>query len=331
MVSIIVPVYDAEKYLVACIESILIQSYSNLEVVLVDDGSPDGSGTICDEYAKKDSRIVVVHQENKGVSAARNTGLDIARGDYFSFVDSDDELYPNAIEFLLKDIIEYDADMASAVKSTVQPDGSMLSPYTTHKLSCYFGLDMLNLSLEGERQTNSACAKLFSKSKFASVRFEVGKSINEDGFFLFQCYTLMPKVVQHSESIYKYFIRSNSNSRNAFSEKYLDMLYFAERKREIIERDFPELADKVIVMEMCTHLFFLEILCRTTEKKYTRYGRESIRFVKRNFKSFECINAHERKMARIVAYGLYPLYKLAYRLRVVLKGRKSNGCPDKQS
>jgi len=323
LVSVIIPVYGAEKYLESCIESVLGQTYTNLEIILVDDGSVDKSGIICDEYAENDHRITVIHQENKGVSAARNAGLDRVGGDYYAFVDSDDELYSNAIEFLLKDMLEYDADMASAVKTTVQPSGNEVNPYTNHKLNVYSGLDMLTLSLDGDRQTNSACAKLFSREKFASVRFEEGKSINEDGFYLFQCYTLKPRVVQHNESVYKYFIRSNSNSRNAFSEKYLDMLYFAERKKEITSTEFPELMDRVLTMEVSTHLFFLEILCRTSEKKYRKYAKKSIAFVKQNFKSFECINDHERKMAWIVSNGLYPLYKLAYKLRNVFK-RKYN-------
>lgn len=321
LVSVIVPVYGTENYLSTCIESIIAQTYNNLEIILVDDGSKDNSGAICDDYAEKDARIVVIHKSNNGVSAARNTGLDHANGDFFTFVDSDDELYPNAIEFLLKDIFDYNADMASAVKTAVYPDGNETNPYTNHESKIYEGLDMLMLSLDGERQTNSACAKLFNRAKFCSVRFEEGKSINEDGFYLFQCYTLKPTVIQHNESVYKYYIRSNSNSRNEFSEKYLDMLYFAEKKKEIVNKCFPELNSKVVTMEISTHLFFLEILCRTTEKKYDKYVRNSIDFVRKNLKTFKCINSHEMKMARIVGNGLYPLYKLAYRVRSVLKGR----------
>ncbi len=314
-ISVIVPIYNSEKYLPMCIESIINQTYKNIEIVLIDDGSTDSSLEICMRYAATDERIKVIHQDNKGVSVARNVGLEKMTGEYFSFVDSDDELKKNAIEFLLKDILEYNADMASAVKSIVSPNGTISSIYANHSLNVYTGLEMLNLSLEGERQTNSACAKLFKYSVFGKIRFAEGRSINEDGFFLFQCYTLKPIVVQHNESIYLYYIREGSNSRNAFSDKFFDMIYFSERKKEIINKEFPELADKLITMEVSAHLFFLEILCRTNEKKYKEAQKRSIQLVKKYYSVFYCINKHERQMAWIVAHGLYPIYKLAFRLK----------------
>ena len=102
MISIIVPVYKAEKYLSRCVDSILGQTYKDLEVILVDDGSPDGSGVLCDAYAAKDSRVRVIHKENGGVSTARNVGLDAAGGDYISFVDSDDYVDPDMYEKMVK-------------------------------------------------------------------------------------------------------------------------------------------------------------------------------------------------------------------------------------
>lgn len=315
LVSVIVPVYKAEPYLSACIESIRRQTHKNLEIILIDDGSPDGCPRICDEYAERDARIYVIHQENRGVSAARNVGLEHAKGEFFAFVDSDDELMPHAVEFLLCDMHEHNADMVSAVKSSVLPDGTVACQYEDHALHVYKGLDMLKLSLDGERQTNSACAKLFRREIFGHLRYVEGKNINEDGFFLFQCYTLKPTVVQHNESIYLYYIRSNSNSKNAFSDKYFDMLCFCELKKEIIERDFPELTDKLVTMEVSVHLFFLEILCRTTDAKYKSAQRASIQVVKKNYRIFECMNKHERKMAWIVAHGFYPVYKLLVRIK----------------
>ena len=101
LISVIVPVYKVEPYLRECLDSIVNQSYRNLEIILIDDGSPDRSGEICDEYAANDKRIVVIHQENKGVSEARNAALDIARGDYFQFVDSDDRIEKNTCETAL--------------------------------------------------------------------------------------------------------------------------------------------------------------------------------------------------------------------------------------
>ena len=219
------------------------------------------------------------------------------------------------MEFLLGDAQKYNADIVSAVKSIIDKNGNISNIYGNGALNVYTGLDMLTLSLEGDRQTNSACAKLFKRSFFKNVRFEEGRSINEDGFYLFQCYALRPIVVQHNVSVYNYFIRSNSNSRNAFSEKYLDMLYFVDRKKEIIMKDFPELKKHIVTMEVSTNLFFLEILCRTTDKKYKPYINNSIKLVSCHYKDFYCINKHERMMAWIVYHRLYHIYKLLVRVK----------------
>ena len=111
-ISIIIPVYRVETYLPKCIESILVQTYKNLEIILVDDGSPDRCGKICDEYQKKDGRIRVIHKKNEGVARARNDGLDCATGDYISFIDSDDWIAPDAYEKLYRGLQENGADCA---------------------------------------------------------------------------------------------------------------------------------------------------------------------------------------------------------------------------
>lgn len=112
MVSVIVPVFNVKPYLAECLDSIIHQTYTDLQIILIDDGSTDGSGAVCDAYAAKDARIRVVHQENRGLSAARNRGIELATGEYLNFVDSDDYLLPDCIETLLKLCIEHDADMS---------------------------------------------------------------------------------------------------------------------------------------------------------------------------------------------------------------------------
>lgn len=310
LISVIVPVYGAEPYLALCIESICMQTYTNLEILLVDDGSPDNCPEICDEYALRDNRIKVLHQTNKGVSAARNAGINMARGDYITFVDSDDELFPNAIEQMLLDALSCDADIAYAVKCSIKPDGEVINIYEDGTCNIYDGLTSLCLSLDGERQTNSACAKLFKYAFLGDVRFEEGKSINEDGFFLFECYVKQPKVIQHNVCVYKYYIRDNSSSRKVFSEKYFDMIYFCERKKEIVNALFPEISDKLINMEVSTHLFFLETLCRTYDKKYRKDIRNSIRLVRKYYKVYVPLNNHEKQFSKIVYFGFYSMYKL---------------------
>lgn len=315
LVSVIVPVYNAEFYLRDCVRSIIDQSYPRLEILLINDGSLDDSGVLCDALAETDDRIKVFHQENRGVSAARNVGLNNAIGEYIVFVDSDDQLSPNAVSLLLNDAIQHKAEVASAVKSLVKLNGETIDLYGNGALTVYTGLKPLQLSLDRDRQTNSVCAKLFRRAFLEDVRFVEGKNINEDSFFLFECYLKQPVLVQHNEAVYRYFVRENSNSRGRFSEKYLDMLYFAKRKKEMVLATYPQLSNHVVNMEVSTHLFFLEALCRTTDKKYRKYQQESVALVRRWYRQYSPLNRHERDFAKIVRYGLYPLYKWAIRIK----------------
>ena len=315
LVSVIVPVFNSERYLSRCIDSILHQSYSYLELILVDDGSTDDSPKICDAFMEKDSRIKVIHQSNRGVSSARNSGINSSCGDYLMFVDSDDTISINAIELLLNDASAYHADIVSAVKTTIDTDGYIHCAYEDGLVNVYDGLVPLKMSLEYDRQTNSACAKLFSRSFIGNLRFVDGRTINEDGYFIFQCYARCPVLVQHNVSVYQYYVHLNSSSRECFSEKYFDMIYFADEKMKYIRDNHPDLMKSAINMEVSTHLFFLEVLCRTNDKKYITARDNSIRIVKKNYRLYVTQNRHEHKMAKIVRLGLYPIYKMLWRVK----------------
>ena len=127
LISIIIPVYNVSKYLDKCVKSILLQTYSNLEIILVNDGSTDGSGVLCDELKKTDKRICVIHKPNGGLSDARNAGLDIATGDYIGFVDSDDYVEPDMFQILLENAMKYDADVSGCRYAEVYEDGNRIA------------------------------------------------------------------------------------------------------------------------------------------------------------------------------------------------------------
>lgn len=315
LVSIIVPVYGTEAYLPACIESICNQTHENIQIILVDDQSPDRCPEICEEYAQKDSRITVIHQKNKGVSGARNTGLDNAKGEYVMFVDSDDELYENAVEILLNDAFAYHADVVSAEKKRSTSKNQNIQTTGNGTITVFQNDKPLLLSLMGDKNTNSSCAKLFKASLIKDMRFEEGKNIHEDGFFIFQCYMKKPFLVQHNEIVYTYNFRENSNSRQVFSEKYLSMLYFCDRKKDLVAQHCPQYTEQAHNMEVRTHLQFLDVLCRTNDKKYRKTHKESVETVRRLYQYHKPINDHHKKLAWIVANGLYPLYKKAIRFK----------------
>lgn len=315
LVSIIVPVYGTEEYLPACIESILRQSYPHIQVILVDDQSPDGCPEICDRYARTDPRITVIHQENKGVSGARNTGLAHASGDYLMFVDSDDELYPDAVRLLVQDAAEHHADIVSAVKRIADESGKTSCSCEDGSCRVYRDEAPVLLSLTGDRNTNSACAKLFKADFIRGICFVEGQNIHEDGFFVFQCYLRKPVLVQHNVAGYQYNERQNSNSRQAFSDKYLSMLYFCERKKELISRQFPQYMEQACNMEVRTNLQLLQLLCRTNDRQYLQLQKRCVQTVRRLYRFHRPINESHRKLAGIVRLGLYPLYKFAVRLK----------------
>lgn len=315
LVSIIVPIYGTEEYLTACIESLCKQTYSNIEIILVDDQSPDRCPEICDRFAEDDSRITVIHQRNTGVSGARNTGIRHAKGDYFMFVDSDDTLCHDAVEVLLRDAHKYKADVVFAAVRSIQLDGSFSDNHYDGSYTFFTNDDALLHSLQGSQDTIGVHAKLFDASFIQDIFFEEGKNLNEDGFFLFQVFLRKPVLVRDNVVVYIYNNRADSGSRQGFSDKYLSMLYFCDRKKELIAAQYPQYTDQVHNMEVRTNLQFLDVLCRTTEKKYKEIQRQSIRTVRKLYQYHKPVNDHHRMLAWIVKYGLYPLYKWAIRMK----------------
>ena len=211
--SIIVPVYKVEKYLPRCIDSILAQTFGDFELILIDDGSPDGCGRICDEYARKDKRIVVIHQKNMGVSAARNAGLDIARGRYIGFVDSDDWIEPQMYEVMMDAIRENGADMAVCGVRYADEDGKFTR---ADRLSegVYTRAGLLeDVFAMPNKLGGICCNKVFDASKIASVRFKVGMTIAEDALYLFDCFMRIDGAVKIGDALYNVYERCGSATR----------------------------------------------------------------------------------------------------------------------
>lgn len=315
LVSVIVPVYGTETFLPECIDSIRKQTYTAIEILLVDDQSPDRCPEICDAYAEKDPRIRVIHQRNTGVSGARNTGIRAARGAYLMFVDSDDELYPDAVAILMQDIADNGADIASGKKDPVDENGKTLRTYSDDECCVFRGEEPLVLSLDGESNTNSVCAKLFKKECVDGLLFVEGKNVHEDGFFLFQCCLRQPVLTQHDVSVYRYKFRQGSGSHGGFSEKYLAMLDFCEEKKRLVARLYPQHTDRARNMEARVHLQVLDLLCRTNDPKYKTLQKQCVKTVRRLYPYLRPINRHHKQLAQIVKFGLYPVYAAAVRAK----------------
>lgn len=227
LISIIVPIYNVEKYLPKCIKSIQAQTYKNLEIILVDDGSPDGCGDICDDFAENDNRIKVIHKENGGLSDARNAGIDIATGRYLAFVDSDDYISNRFVEELYSSIKDSDADIAICNFELVNEHGKVIENVVPSPLidGIYDGEDIFNnkFAAPGHWYWAIAWNKLYKSEVFNNLRFEKGK-LHEDEYFANRVFLLTNRVVVINNKLYYYVQRKDSIMNKALTIKNLDIL-----------------------------------------------------------------------------------------------------------
>lgn len=219
-ISVIVPVYKAEPYFSQCIHSIRTQTYENLEIILVDDGSPDRCGAMCDEFAAQDPRIRVIHKENGGQSSARNAALAIATGDYIGFVDSDDWIEPHMYQTLYDRLVAHDAQISVCGGQLEFPDGS-ISYFNPHypkdqSLQLFSTLEALENVIGNQQLTNSLCDKLYHRSILEGLRMSEGQ-IYEDMELVPQCLEKAQRVVYHPEPYYHYRQTGSSTIRGEFT------------------------------------------------------------------------------------------------------------------
>lgn len=258
LVSVIIPIYDVEIYLAKCIESVLAQTYHSLEVFLVNDGSPDNCGSICDEYAQKDNRIVVIHKKNGGLSDARNVAIDIAKGEYITFVDSDDYISPYYIETLLDLATESDCDIA--VTSLVQfQEGEEIAIQSCNYNKKVFEVnEAINEMFYQGSFDNSAWAKLYHRSLFSSgIRYPIG-ILYEDLATTYKLFLLANKVAFSNRKTYFYLIRSNSIEGSPFNEKKMKSVLFIIGELEKFKKSNPEFLDPINcrIMSFLLHVLF---------------------------------------------------------------------------
>ncbi|ORO97175.1 glycosyltransferase [Streptococcus mitis] len=228
-ITVIVPVYNVESYLRKCLDSIIAQTYKNIEIVVVNDGSTDASAEICKEFVEIDHRIIYIEQENSGLSAARNTGLENMSGDYVTFVDSDDWIELDYVETLYKKITQYQADIAVGNYYSFNESEGMFYFHIlgdSYYEKVYDNISIFENLYESQEMKNfaliSAWGKLYKAGLFEQLRFDIGK-LGEDGYLNQKIYLLAEKIVYIHKGIYSYRIRNNSLSRT-WTEKWMHAL-----------------------------------------------------------------------------------------------------------
>jgi len=324
LISVIIPVYNMERYLEKCLDSIIGQSYQNLEIILVDDASEDNSGKICDRYAAKDGRIKVIHRaKNGGVSAARNAGLDIAIGDYLGFADSDDWLEKDMYQFLLDNLLQVNADIS--ICGFFRNFNDFKVP--NDKLYRYRVLrreDALALLLQDRIIQNFYWCKLYKRDLFDGIRMPEGK-IFEDIFAQHLIFEKAQKVVLHNIPKYNYLQRNKSLSNiSGLNDDYLEASY--ERVRYFSnkgEKHFSRLA-AITYLDALNNLYNInssdEQTCAELRERYAAFFRKD---------DNSCLLRRGEKVLYDLTYSGSPLisriYRKCHNVRIVIKDEGLRG------
>ena len=270
LISVIIPIYKVEEYLDHCIKSIVEQTYRKLEIILVDDGSPDKCPLKCDEWAERDGRIRVIHKKNGGLSDARNVGMSIATGSYISFIDSDDWISPDFYEKLYRSITESNAQIAAS---------GIVWAYNDHLQYDDF-IDALKTLIQGRGFYAVAWNKLYKKSLFDGIEFPIGK-LHEDEFVTYKLVGKATKLVLCQKVFYYYRQREGSIMKE-WSIRHLDALDAFFQRNKYLAKNYPKLyvSDKVTLLMACVG-FFRECSkledCQS-EKKKIRQSSKNIKF-----------------------------------------------------
>lgn len=299
LISIIIPVYKVEEYLEKCIESVLKQTYTNLQIILVDDGSPDNCGKICDEYAKKDPRIEVIHKVNGGLSDARNVGIAKAKGKYIGFVDSDDYIKEDMYEILINLIKEYDADVSICNLYDVI-DGKEYIRNNENGIQEYSRLEILKEVLLDKNIQSYAWNKLYKKELFDEIKYPIGKKYEDIGttFYVFE---KCNKIVVTSKPEYYYLKRSDSLVNNVTESTVLDYTDIIIQRYLYTQKNIEELRkynNYYLAKTLITAHNDIELLGSISEKmqeKYKELYNLVYNIMKNNIKDIEELFNDEQK------------------------------------
>ncbi len=318
LISVIIPVYNVVKYIDKCMESVLNQSYSNLEIILVDDGSTDGSGELCDKYQRNDERVKVIHKSNGGVSSTRNMALDIIKGDYICFADSDDHMAPDMIEKLVNAVTTYDCDI-TICGFYIERDGELSMEDPDEREVLFFTRDeALDELIDDRRVFNYLWDKIYVKSLFDDIRFPIGRNY-EDEAIMYKVFSKATRICKIPDRLYYYNKRTGSISDHRSDNKKwysncIDMLtaklerhQFSQNgnNRYLEQKSMSSLISTVYEAIKLSHLY-------SEASRYKQY----MNFLKINNKSIKqnpYINKKEKKLLFFyqnkVAYSLYSLFQ----------------------
>lgn len=318
LISVIVPVYNVEEYLNKCVDSIINQTYKNIEILLIDDGSTDTSGAICDDYSQRYDNVKTYHKKNGGLSSARNFGIERASGEYLGFVDSDDYIHKEMYERLYSLIKENDADLSECLLTNVY-NGKNLINNEKERVLVVNSETAIDLALKAEIANVVAVDKLYRRSLFDNVRYPVGKTI-EDGFVIVDILSQCDRIVITTEQMYYYVHRKGSITTDAFSTKSLDAIEAYEKNYNIIKNKYPAILDSAILRLCWAHFYVLDKIIYDNSEEHKETKKNVIRFLRKNC-GFILRNQQFTK-GRKLATAMLMISPKLYKMCVILQNRR---------
>ena len=320
LISVIIPVYKVEDCLDKCVRSVVEQTYSNVEIILVDDGSPDGCGAMCEGWAVKDSRIKVVHKENGGLSDARNAGMKIATGSLISFIDSDDWVTPDFLGALLEAMKSQKAQIAECAVELVDEAGNVLRHRETANVTSMDKIEGLRRLILEDGIFQTVWNKLYRREVLEGILFEKGK-YHEDDFWTYQVFDRMERLAIVERPMYRYLQRSGSIMGAGYSLKRLDGPEARYRRMEYLSK-YDQLRDLTRQQLMLDYLWNLQSIMRCLKGRERRLAVETILNMKKTTPKVA-----QKKLTLNFKYRIwYRSFIIAPRLTARLRNLLKIGC-----
>lgn len=312
LITIVVPIYNVEPYLKKSIDSIINQTYQNLEIILVDDGSPDNSGKICDEYAKKDNRIKVIHKENGGLSSARNAGIDMAKGKYISFVDSDDYISNDYIEYMYNILKKYNVKMSTCETQVIYGNEN-IKEKEKNVVTLLDKSELFYNILFDKKSDVSAYSKLYHISLFENIRFPNG-IVYEDTATTYKLIEKCDKIATGSKKCYYYYYRLGSISKSrGFNKNELDYIKNTAEMLSYLRKHYPHLASAINRYELYSNFRILRLLIFTLPRNYSLEKQTFENIKKLRKVVFKYADTPKRdKIAIIISYFGINVFKMVW-------------------
>lgn len=309
LISVVLPIFNVEKYLERCIESVINQTYSNIEIILVDDGSTDNSGKICDEYQKKDQRIKVIHKKNGGLSEARNTGTKNAIGKYITYIDSDDYVKNDYVEYLYNLVKKYNTKVALCTHTVVFENGKKIVYGDGENSELLDSYNCIKRMLYNDVIDTSAWAKLYDIKLAKKILYPEGK-IFEDIATTYKFFLASGQIACGYSSKYYYMIRKNSIVGCSFNRKKLELIDMTDRMAMDVLRVYPDMEEAILRRRVYSRFSTLNQMLDTSECEEEK--KEIISFIKENgTKILKDKRAPKRDKIAIfllnISYGVYRL------------------------